>query len=89
MENKLLDPKTGAPQWDIDYLIMDPKFKMNNALSADDLKTADKWGLPWGYRITPVTDTPMSMVLAANQEIIIITITIIRFIQWVIFGDRN
>lgn len=40
------DPNTGAPQWDIDYMVVDPKFKADDLLSPADREAAAKWHLP-------------------------------------------
>lgn len=51
---KRLDPKTGEqvvnqygePQWDTQYLVIDPNFKADNLLSDDDRAEAAKFRLP-------------------------------------------
>lgn len=52
--SKRIDPKTGeqikdhngVPQWDIQYMVIDPNFKADNFLSDDDRAIAHKFRLP-------------------------------------------
>jgi hypothetical protein len=68
-----IDPTTGkqvetnsVPQWDIDYMILDPNFKAAGLISPDALKTLHKWGADWAANEN-VGNTPMNAMLSLNK----------------------
>lgn len=68
-----LDPKTqkqvevnGVPQWDMDYMVLDPSFKAAGLLSPEALKTLKRWGQPWADNPN-VPNTPLNASLALNK----------------------
>ena len=56
----------GVPQWDIDYMILDPSFKAAGLISPESLKTLSKWGATWADNPN-VPNTPMNAMLALNK----------------------
>lgn len=63
---QITDPNTGAPQWDMDYMVLDPSFKSSGLISPDALKTLHKWGADWAANPN-VENTPMNAMLALNK----------------------
>lgn len=57
----------GVPQWDIDYMIVDPKFKSSGMLSDEDLNNFKEMGQPWADS-TMIGSTPMAGVMALNKK---------------------
>jgi hypothetical protein len=69
-DGKQVTDSRGVPQWDIDYLIMDPSFKMSNIYTQKDLDMAKALGFPWGGNEN-VMGTPLGMNLALNNKSLI------------------
>jgi len=57
----------GKPQWDMDYLILDPSFKTTGMLSPEDTKRLSAWGQP-GMDNQNITDAPLNARLALNKK---------------------
>ena len=65
-ENGKQVENNGIPQWDMDYMVLDPSFKSTGLISPDALKTLHKWGADWAANPN-VPNTPMNAMLALNK----------------------
>jgi hypothetical protein len=57
--------KNGVPQWDMDYLILDPKFKVSGLFTPEIKKAFKEQGLPWADNPN-IDNTPMNAYTALN-----------------------
>jgi len=57
----------GVPQWDIDYLILDPQFKTSGLFTPDDLKNLKEMGQPWADNEL-VNSSPLNTALSLNKK---------------------
>jgi hypothetical protein len=57
----------GIPQWDIDYMIVDPGFKASGLLNDDDMANFKEMGMPWADN-DMIGETPLSGVMALNKK---------------------
>lgn len=69
-----LDPATGkqveqngVPQWDIDYLIINPQVKASGLLSKENLQSLNEMGQPFANN-EMIGDTPLNLALALNKR---------------------
>lgn len=66
-EGKQVTNDQGVPQWDINYMIVDPSLKSSGLLSADDIKTGQKYGFS-GFNNKLLGNSPMNMSMALNYR---------------------
>lgn len=59
--------RNGVPQWDIDYLIVDPSFKTSQLLSDDDRKALSEMNESWADN-NMIGSIPLTGVMALNQK---------------------
>lgn len=57
----------GVPQWDVDYMIVDPSFKASGLLNDEDMKNFKEMGMPWADN-GMIGDTPLNGVMALNKK---------------------
>lgn len=57
----------GVPQWDINYLIVDPKLKASGLLDDKTLDTLKEMGKPWAENPL-LANSPMSLMMALNLK---------------------
>ena len=66
-DGKQVTNAQGIPQWDIDYLIVDPKFKTTGLLNDKDRDTLKEMGENWADN-DMIGSVPLSGVMALNQK---------------------
>jgi hypothetical protein len=57
----------GVPQWDLNYLILDPKLKASGLLTDKDMKAAKEANLPWAGNDL-IGKSPLSMQMALGVK---------------------
>lgn len=66
-DGKQITDSKGIPQWDIDYLIIDPSFKTSGLLSDDDRKSLTEMGENWANN-EMLGSVPLTGMMALNQK---------------------
>jgi hypothetical protein len=66
-DGKQVTDARGVPQWDVDYMIIDPAFKASGLLSDHDLTNFKEMNQPWADN-SLVGSAPLTAVMALNKK---------------------